>query len=224
MLIFYFFRMRLERLKSFSFFFFFLNGPKVWCFYFILLFYFYLTNVDYLPKSQSCHWLWLLLKEGGTGADGKMTTEIFTQIWAWVSVAQVAIWTSKILTGCHGDSSLHCQKGPEKSPASEARTLIFLYLRFSFGHFPCICTKLDHSLFIGLFFKWDAATFLYIICLNKATVSDSFYDYYAYLFLGVYKILLNFLFYFFFNIFLLYTDHILYYILINFLYFKITFL
>lgn len=53
------------------------------------------TNVDYLPKSWSCYWLRLLLKEGGTGADGKMTTEIPTQIWAWISVAQVAIWTSK---------------------------------------------------------------------------------------------------------------------------------
>jgi len=73
----------------------------------------------------------LLLKEGGTGADGKMTTEIPTQTWAWVSVAQVAIWTSKILTGCHGDSSLHCQNGPEKSPASEAWTLIFIFKIFA---------------------------------------------------------------------------------------------
>lgn len=128
------------------------------------------TNVDYLPKSQSCYWLWLLLKEGGTGADGKMTTEIPTQIWAWVSVAQVAIWTSKILTGCHGDWSLQCQKGPEKSPASEARTQIFIFKIFLW---LSVLTKSDHS-FYRFVFKHDAATLLYIIFLNKATVSDSF--------------------------------------------------
>lgn len=178
---------RLETKKSYAFFFFFMwdffcfNGPKVWCFYF-------LVNADYLPKSQSCYWLWLLLKEGGTGADGKMTTEIPTQIWAWVSGAQVAIWTSNILTGCHGDSSLQCQKGPEKSPASEARTR-FLYLRFSSGRLPSVCNQIWPFTFYRFIFKQDAATFLYIICLNKATVSDSFYVNHADLF-HLYKSLL----------------------------------
>lgn len=165
---------RLETKKSYAFLycFFFMWDLKDMKYIFVLMvqsffFFFKFTNVDYLPKSQSCYWLWLLLKEGGTEADGKMTTEIPTQIWAWVSVAQVAIWTSKILTGCHGDSSLQCQKGPEKSPASEARTQI-LYLRFSSGRLPSVCNQIWPFTFYRFVFKQDAATFLCIICLNKA--------------------------------------------------------
>lgn len=194
--------MRLETKKSYAFLYccFFFFSCEIWktwnMFLFVLMVqsffcccFFKFTNVDYLPKSQSCYWLWLLLKEGGTEADGKMTTEIPTQIWAWVSVAQVAIWTSKILTGCHGDSSLQCQKGPEKSPASEARTQI-LYLRFSSGRLPSVCNQIWPFTFYRFVFKQDAATFLCIICLNKATVSDSFYVYHADLFLNLYKLLL----------------------------------